>query len=256
MVTISVDMSQWDPNVTGWGKWAKNTTTGTTSPRYIDFRRNGNEYEIVVTSQKVNFAPGAQKIGQLTLIAFQLRNAHTFEADRDTLKKAFKELNDKVVQIRNSYCPPMRFLLSLFHDLPCPVQSFSLRHPERGLGRYLIPYRYQEHNDLPFSSAIVESLSVNSVRDTLGTEHHFCSWQGRLNCLLQAIKGIAFAIFSSLLLPIFAILDRKEFQWKNVLHAVVDVIYSMVLTPCIATVFSIKMLAAAIFHPGIVYRPL
>lgn len=255
-MTLALDMSKFDTDVIGWGKTATNVANKEIVPRYIDIRTNDDEYQLVVTTRKMNFSEATRKLGILALNPIKLCNAHTFDVDKEILQKAFKEINDKIVQIRNAYFPPMRFLLSLFHELPFPVKSFCLNHPEQGLQTFFNPYQYKKDNNLPFSSTIVEALSIKTVRYTIGTEHRFCSFRGRLNCLQEAIKGVVLTIITPLGIPHLAIRKQMGYQWKNKLHAAVDVIYAMVLTPCIAIVFAIKMLAAAIFHPGLVYRPL
>lgn len=61
-VAFYFDVSKFDPTVTGWGRNAK-AQNGTAAPRYLDLVKNGNDYELqVTTTRKISFTALTSKI--------------------------------------------------------------------------------------------------------------------------------------------------------------------------------------------------
>lgn len=289
MTTIYIDASQFDPHIKGWGRSTYNTATKEkATPRYFDIKKRRSSdgidfYQLMVTSEKVDFAVATRDLRRLTehsptyVKLFKLQcekeqcvfekctKSNLYDRSESRLAQIYLDLwdiNEKVINKRFSSNPPVRFLRSLFHQLPVGIFPHTVKFCHLiqkdtccnfEMSKW-IPYTYRTETTLPLCSEQVEDLSTEVVRPTLGKEYRFSSLKGRAICLKDAGKNLLKAVVSPLMVPVKAVKGCS--RWRDKAWGVVDTLYTMAALPIFYVIAAIKLIAAAIFHPGLVYRPL
>lgn len=191
------------------------------------------------------------------------------------LRMTLDNLNKKVLEVHQSYCFPVRFILVNFFNgyLPTPLrgnlrivndvvtngpqyqEDYELRYADTSFSHNAVlakgDERMQKSTLFPFTSLMIVSKPARRMYDLGGEHYGFTSCLGRINCLKSG--------FFTLQLPCIAYSDLNrywlDFQWQNRCVMVLDICIGAVAILAITILNFVKCMLGVIVSPGVNFAP-
>lgn len=194
-------------------------------------------------------------------------------SDENNFKETIKSLNGKIYEVRSHFCLPMRFLISILNGLPNPIEGKAkllrgdtvlnvdymqdaFEHHNKCMQAARNGSSHQHHTSLfPFLAVTIDYYAAGQMHVNDGSGQ-FSSRFGRGALALAVVASLAYALVIPIVQIIALVKHRKSWPEHYLLLTPIDIALGIILSPLFSLVVSIKSLAGAIIHPGIVFTNL